>query len=107
MKDLCLCPALHQPTPVFLPGEFHGHRSLEGYGCKEADMTEVTWHTLLCTISRKSKEKKKEKRGRGRIKRGGGKMRRKSRAEGQRKDGQKTEEPSRNGELGANGIARA
>ena len=20
-----------QPTPVFLPGEFHGHRSLEGY----------------------------------------------------------------------------
>ena len=30
-----------QPTPVFLPGEFHGQRSLAGYsplGCK--DMTE-------------------------------------------------------------------
>ena len=34
-----------QPTPVFLPGEFHGWRSLEGYspkGCKELDMSEVT-----------------------------------------------------------------
>ena len=32
-----------QPTPVFLPGEFHGQRSLAGYspwGCKESDMTE-------------------------------------------------------------------
>jgi len=31
------------PTPVFVPGEFHGLRSLEGYspwGCKESDMTE-------------------------------------------------------------------
>ena len=31
------------PTPVFLPGEFHGQRSLVGYspwGCKELDMTE-------------------------------------------------------------------
>ena len=30
-------------TPVFLPGEFHGQRSLESYspeGCKESDMTE-------------------------------------------------------------------
>ena len=29
-----------QPTPVLLPGEFHGQRSLEGYslwGCKETD----------------------------------------------------------------------
>ena len=29
-------------TPVFLPGEFHGQRGLEGYspwGCKESDMT--------------------------------------------------------------------
>jgi len=34
-----------QPTPVFLPGEFHGQRSLVGYspcGRKELDMTEVT-----------------------------------------------------------------
>ena len=32
-----------QPTPVFLPGEFHGQGSLAGYspwGCKESDMTE-------------------------------------------------------------------
>ena len=31
------------PTPVFLPGESHGQRSLEGYsprGCKESDTTE-------------------------------------------------------------------
>ena len=32
-----------QPTPVFLPGEFHGQRSLMGYspqGHKELDTTE-------------------------------------------------------------------
>ena len=32
-----------QPTPVFLPGESHGQRSLMGYsleGCKESDTTE-------------------------------------------------------------------
>ena len=36
-----------QPTPVFLPGEFYGQRSLSGYspwGRKELDMTE--WLTL-------------------------------------------------------------
>ena len=34
---------------VFLPGEFHGQRSLVGdspWGCKESDTTEVTWHTM-------------------------------------------------------------
>ena len=34
-----------QPTPVFLPGESHGQRSLEGYcpwSRKESDMTEAT-----------------------------------------------------------------
>ena len=34
-----------QPTPVFLPGESHGQRSLAGYstwGHKELDITEVT-----------------------------------------------------------------
>ena len=34
-----------QPTPVFLPGEPHGQRSMAGYslwGCKESDMTEAT-----------------------------------------------------------------
>ena len=35
-------------TPVFLPGEFHGQRSLTGYspwGHKESDMTEQLTHT--------------------------------------------------------------
>ena len=34
-----------QPTPVFLPGESHGQRSLAGYsprGCKESNTTKVT-----------------------------------------------------------------
>ena len=37
-----------QPTPIFLPGESHGKRSLVGYGpwgCKESEMTEVTEYT--------------------------------------------------------------
>ena len=37
-----------QPTPVCLPGESHGQRSLVGYipwGCKESDMIEATQHT--------------------------------------------------------------
>ena len=32
-----------QPTPVFLPGEFHGQRNLEGYsswGARKSDTTE-------------------------------------------------------------------
>ena len=36
-----------QPTPVFLPGEFHGQRSLAGYSpwdCKESDTTEQLTH---------------------------------------------------------------
>ena len=36
-----------QPTPVFLPGQAHGQRSLAGYspwGPKESDRTEVTKH---------------------------------------------------------------
>ena len=40
------------PTPVFLPGEFHGQRSLVGYspsGFKESDTIEVT-DTLLLLI---------------------------------------------------------
>ena len=42
-----------QPTPVFLPGEFHGQRNLAGYspwGHKESDMTEAIWHD--CTDRR-------------------------------------------------------
>ena len=36
-----------QPTPVFLPGKSHGHRSLVGYspyGRKELDTTKATLH---------------------------------------------------------------
>ena len=38
-------------TPVFLPGEFHGQRSLrpgrlQSMGCKESDQTEQLIHTL-------------------------------------------------------------
>ena len=38
-----LCRREWQPTPVFLPAEFHGQRSLVGYsswGYKESDATE-------------------------------------------------------------------
>ena len=36
-----------QPTPLFLSGEFHGQRSLEGYSpwcCEQLDMTEQLNH---------------------------------------------------------------
>ena len=46
---VCVCVCVYtwrawQPTPVFLPGESHGQRSLIGYspwGCKESDTTEL------------------------------------------------------------------
>ena len=52
-KDASLIPGVRkipsgrawQPTPVFLPGEFHGQRSLGGYsptGHIESDTTEAT-----------------------------------------------------------------
>ena len=43
-----ISPGRGQSTPVFLPGEFHGQRGLEGFSpelCKELDKTEVTKHT--------------------------------------------------------------
>ena len=42
-----------QPTPVFLPGESHGQRSLAGYslwGCKKLDVTEATWCEVKWTL---------------------------------------------------------
>ena len=39
-----------QPTPVFLPGEFHGQRILEGYSPydrKDSDMNEQLTHTHI------------------------------------------------------------
>jgi len=49
------------PTPLFLPGEFHGQRTLAGYspwGCKELDMTKqhfhyfYSWFTVIFTSCR-------------------------------------------------------
>ena len=42
-----------QATPVSLPGESHGQRSLEGYSpqdCKELDTTEASQHIHICPI---------------------------------------------------------
>ena len=42
------CRREWQPTPVFLPGEFQGQRSLVSYipwSCKDSDMTERLTHT--------------------------------------------------------------
>ena len=41
---------VRQPTPVFLPGESHGQRSLVSYspwGHKEPDMTKATEHACM------------------------------------------------------------
>ena len=43
MNNLSPAKETWQPTPVFLPGEFHRRRSLVGYipwGHKESDLTE-------------------------------------------------------------------
>ena len=43
------------PTSVFLPGEFHGQRSLVGFsprGCKESDMTEWLSFTFISCLKR-------------------------------------------------------
>ena len=45
------CRRARQPTPVFLPGESHGQRSLLGYspwGRKELDMTEHAHGPQTC-----------------------------------------------------------
>ena len=42
-----------QPTPVFLPGESHGQRSLVGcrlLGRTESDMTEATWQQQVASV---------------------------------------------------------
>ena len=43
-----------QPTPVFLPGESHGQRSLVGcrlWGRTESDTTEATWQAMIGPVS--------------------------------------------------------
>ena len=67
-----------QSTPGFLPGKFHGHRSLVGYspwGHKEVDTTE--WLSIHRTTQvfqascllyiHKTKKKKKKKKGGGEV----------------------------------------
>ena len=47
-----------QPTPIFLPGESRGPRSLVGYcpkSHKESDTTETTWHTRTHVHTEKKK----------------------------------------------------
>ena len=43
-----------QPTPVFLPRDFHGQGSYNSWGCKESDMTEQL--TLQVSLSGKFHE---------------------------------------------------
>ena len=38
-----------QPTPVFLPGESHGQRSLAGYSPWGSQRVEHDWSNLACT----------------------------------------------------------
>ena len=49
-----------QPTPIFLPGESHGQRSLAGYSpqvCKEADTVEATEPAHIHARNTESHEK--------------------------------------------------
>ena len=51
------CSRKWQPTPVFLPGKFHGQKSVEGYspeGHRELDTTELTEHTAAAAAAAKS-----------------------------------------------------
>ena len=51
-RDRTQVSHIWRPTPVILPGKFHGQRSLVGYspwGCKESDMTEQL-HSLTHTV---------------------------------------------------------
>ena len=62
-----------QPTPVILPGESHGQRSLAGYcpwGCKEADMAGSDKDACTKDIQVK-KSLNSDKERRGKHKRGG------------------------------------
>ena len=48
-----------EPAPVFLPGKFHGQRSLAGYsprGCKELESAEHT-HTHTHTHTREKRHR--------------------------------------------------
>ena len=42
----CLAEGKWLPTPVFLPGEFRGHRSLMGYNHEVAELDRIEQVTL-------------------------------------------------------------
>ena len=49
-----------QPTPVFLPGESHGRKSLMDYsplGRRELDTLEATWHSTAKETNHSVKNK--------------------------------------------------
>jgi len=53
-KKMALAQYLVQPTPVFLPGKFHGQRSLVGYSpwdCKESDTEQLSMDCYVCLSS--------------------------------------------------------
>ena len=60
LKYFCLCYTWRRewrPTPVFLPGEFHGQRSLEGYSPRDHKESGTTEATYTCkTLKKKNKE---------------------------------------------------
>ena len=43
-----------QPTPVFLPGEFHGQRSLQGYNPWGHKVLDTTEHEPLSSIKKET-----------------------------------------------------
>ena len=50
-------------TPLFLPGEFHGQRSLASYSPwshKQSDTTEQLTHTHIHNVGKSSKSNKRE-----------------------------------------------
>ena len=53
------CRRAWQPTPVFLPGELHGQRSLAGYSpwdLTESDTTEATYHAGELLSAQRAKD---------------------------------------------------
>ena len=51
-----------QPIPVFMPGKFHGQRSLAGYSPQgqESDRTEQLSLSLSCAMNYKLNRKRRE-----------------------------------------------
>ena len=58
-------------TPIFLPGEFHGHSSLTCYslwGCKKSDMTEELTNILITGKVKESSTTQSIKESKGQYK---------------------------------------